>query len=259
MTRAVPPGMVARGHGHVINVGSVAGHEPYPRGNVYCASKAAVGVLNKSMRLDLLGSGIRVSSVDPGMVPTEFSQVRFHGDRARGDTVYENTRPLSAADVAKAIVWCVSRPPHVNVEQMLLMPTDQAAPALVHRRSLQPAEALSAAPLAERWLEAWNAHDLDRIVALYAPDARHTSTRVRALLGLDDDTLHGKDAIAEYFCTGLARYPSLRFEPISISTGPRTVVIEYRSRAVDRDELTVELLEIAADGLITHSRVYHRT
>jgi 3-hydroxy acid dehydrogenase/malonic semialdehyde reductase len=134
VTRAVLPGMVVRGHGHVINIGSVAGHETYPRGNVYCASKAAVRVLNKGMRLDLLGTGVRVSTVDPGLVPTEFSEVRFHGDRARAATVYEGTRPLSAADVAEAIVWCASRPLHVNVEEMLLMPTDQAAPMLVHRR-----------------------------------------------------------------------------------------------------------------------------
>jgi 3-hydroxy acid dehydrogenase / malonic semialdehyde reductase len=134
VTRAFLPAMVARGHGHVINVGSVAGHETYPRGNVYCASKAAVRVLNKAMRLDLLGTGVRVSSVDPGLVPTEFSEVRFHGDRARAAAVYEHTRPLAPADVAETIVWCASRPPWVNVEEILLMPTDQAAPTMVHRR-----------------------------------------------------------------------------------------------------------------------------
>src|SRR5512139_2121970 len=213
VTRAVLPGMVARCRGHIINIGSVAGHEAYPRGNVYCATKAAVRMLNKGMRLDLLGTGIRVSTIDPGMVPTEFSEVRFHGDRARGASVYHNTRPLSAADVAETIVWCASRPPHVNVEQLLLMPTDQASPTLVHRRPIEPVEALSTAPLAERWLAAWNAHDVDRIVALYAPDARHSSSRVRTILGRDDDTLHGKDVIAEYFRAGLTRYPTLRFEP----------------------------------------------
>jgi 3-hydroxy acid dehydrogenase / malonic semialdehyde reductase len=134
VTRAFLPAMVARGHGHVINVGSVAGHETYPRGNVYCASKAAVRVLNKAMRLDLLGTGVRVSSVDPGLVPTEFSEVRFHGDSSRAAAVYERTRPLSPADVAETIVWCASRPPWVNVEEILLMPTDQAAPTMVHRR-----------------------------------------------------------------------------------------------------------------------------
>jgi len=140
VTRAVLPGMVGRGHGHVINIGSVAGHEGYPRGNAYCASKAAVRMLNKCMRLDLVGTGIRVSSVDPGLVPTEFSEVRFHGDRARAQKVYENTRPLSAADVAEAIVWCASRPPRVNVEQIILMPTDQASATLVHRRPLSPSQ-----------------------------------------------------------------------------------------------------------------------
>jgi len=256
VTRAVLPGMVARGRGHVINVGSVAGHETYLRGNVYCASKAAVRALNKGMRLDLLGTGIRVSSVDPGLVPTEFSEVRFHGDRARAATVYENTRPLSAADVADTIVWCASRPPSVNVEEVLLMPTDQAAPAMVHRRPLAPHEAIATAPLAERWLGAWNAHNIDSILALYARDARHTSKRVR-LLGGSEETLHGLAAIGDYFRRGLQRYPALHFEPITVSTGPHTVVIEYRRSGVDEEEPTVELLEINADGLIVHSRVYH--
>jgi hypothetical protein len=190
------------------------------------------------------------------LVPTEFSEVRFHGDRTRAATVYENTRPLSAADVADAIVWCASRPPWVNVEEVLLMPTDQAAPALVHRRPLTAAEATATAPLAERWLAAWNAHDLNAILALYAADARHTSKRVR-LLGGSDETLHGRDAIAAYFQRGIERYPSLRFDPISVSTGPTTVVIEYRRHGVDEMEPTVELLETNADGLVVHSRVYH--
>lgn len=134
VSRAVLPGMVRRGRGHVINIGSVAGHEPYPHGNAYCASKAAVRALNKSMRLDLHGTGVRVTAVAPGMVAeTAFSEVRFHGDRDRAAQVYAHTRPLSAADVADAIVWCASRPAHVNVEELLLMPTDQAAPTLVHR------------------------------------------------------------------------------------------------------------------------------
>lgn len=258
VTRAVLPGMVARGHGHVINVGSVAGHEPYARGNVYCASKAAVRVLNKSMRLDLLGAGIRVSSVDPGLVPTEFSEVRFHGDRKRAAKVYEDTRPLSAADVAEAIVWCASRPPSVNVEEMLLMPTDQAGPSAVHRRPLFPVEAASTVPLAERWFHAWNARDVGQILALYASDARHTSSRVRTLGG-SDDTLHGRDAIGDYFRRALERSPALRFAPVSVSTGPRTVVIEYQAHRSGAVESTVELLELNAEGLIVHSRVYHAT
>ena len=255
VTRAVLPGMVARSRGHVINLGSVAGHETYPRGNVYCASKAAVRVLNKAMRLDLLGTGIRVSTVDPGLVPTEFSEVRFHGDRDRAASVYDNTRPLCAADVADAIVWCASRPPWVNVEELLLMPTDQAAPAMVHRRALAAHEAIATAPLAERWLAAWNAHDLDRILALYAGDALHTSKRVQ--LGGSAPTLRGRDAIGAYFRRALEHYPALRFEPISVSTSLRTIVVEYRRLGVGAEEPTVELLEVDADGLIVHSRVYH--
>lgn len=255
VTRAVLPGMVERQRGHVINVGSIAGHETYPNGNAYCASKAAVRTLNKAMRLDLLGRGVRVSSVDPGLVPTEFSVVRFHGDHARADRVYADTRPLSAADVADCIVWCASRPPWVNVEDMILMPTDQAAPGLVHRRPLSPLEA-APAPLAERWLDAWNAHDADRILALYADDARHTSARVRAFTG-DTDTLTGIEAIGQYVRTGLTRFTELRFEPLTVSTGPRTVVIEYRRFGVDAVEPTVELLEVNGAGLIQHARVYH--
>jgi NADP-dependent 3-hydroxy acid dehydrogenase YdfG len=255
VSRAVLPGMVARGRGHVITVGSIAGHETYPRGNVYCASKAAVRVLNKALRLDLLGTGIRVSSIDPGLVPTEFSDVRFHGDHERAAKVYENTRPLSAADVAETIVWCASRPPWVNVEDVLLMPTDQASPTMVHRRPLSAAEVVPGEPLAERWLAAWNAHDVQQILALYAGDARHTSARVRAFTG-DSDTLIGRAAIEPYVRAALARYPALRFEPVSISTGLRTVVIEYHRRG-DTQELTVELLELDTDGLIAHARVYH--
>ena len=253
VTRAVLPGMVARGHGHVINLGSVAGHETYPRGNVYCASKAAVRVLNKAMRLDLLSTGVRVSTVDPGLVPTEFSEVRFHGDRERADKVYTNTRPLSAADVAEAIVWCAGRPPSVNVEEILLMPTDQASPTLVHRRPLTAVEA--AAPLAERWLAAWNAHDVAQIVSLYAADAEHTSARVRAVGGADE-TVRGREAIAAYFARALAHNPAVHFTPIAVTSGPRTVVIEYH-RDGSAGERSVEVLALDADGLIIHSRVYH--
>jgi 3-hydroxy acid dehydrogenase / malonic semialdehyde reductase len=256
VTRAVLPAMVARGRGHVVNVGSVAGHETYPGGNVYCASKAAVRVLNKGLRLDLLGTGVRVSSVDPGLVPTEFSEVRFHGDKERATKVYENTRPLSAADVAEAIVWCASRPPWVNVEDVLLMPTDQAAATLAHRRPLSPSVAVQTEPLASRWLAAWNAHDLAAILALYAPDARHTSERVKAMGGATD-SLRGRDAIADYFRRGLERFPDLLFDSLSVSAGPRTVVIEYMRHNVGPAEPTVEVLETGDDGLIVHSRVYH--
>ncbi|MFI5398125.1 MAG: nuclear transport factor 2 family protein [Candidatus Binatia bacterium] len=127
---------------------------------------------------------------------------------------------------------------------------------LIHRRPLQPTEIIATAPIAERWLEAWNGHDLNRILALYTTDARHTSKRVRALGG-ENDTLQGKQAIAEYFRRGLERYPSLHFEPISVSTGPRTVAIEYSSQRTGSSEPTLELLELNGDGLIAHSRVYH--
>ncbi|HUI25761.1 MAG TPA: nuclear transport factor 2 family protein, partial [Candidatus Kryptonia bacterium] len=178
---------------------------------------------------------------------------------ARAATVYENTRPLSPADVAEAIVWCVSRPAWVNVEELLLMPTDQAAPAMVHRRPLLPHEQTQMTPLAARWLAAWNAHDLDRIMDLYAPDASHTSERVRTLLGRSSDTLTGRDSIREYVRRALAQRPGLRFELVSVSTGPCTVAIEYRATDLDPPQPVVELLDLNPAGLIAHARVYHAT
>ncbi len=133
VTRAIVPGMVARGRGHVINTGSIAGHEPYPGGNVYCASKAAVAMLNKTLRLDLLGTGIRVTGVEPGLVETEFSLVRFHGDEGRAVKPYQGLQPLAAADIADAILWAATRPAHVNVENIVLFPTAQASATLVQR------------------------------------------------------------------------------------------------------------------------------
>ncbi len=133
VTRAVLPGMVARGSGHVVNIGSIAGHEVYPGGNVYCATKHAVKALNKAMRMDVLGSGIRVTSIDPGMAQTEFSLVRFHGDRGRAAKVYQGLQPLSGADIAEAVVWSCGRPPHVNIEQLIITPTDQASVSMVNK------------------------------------------------------------------------------------------------------------------------------
>ena len=133
VSRMVLPGMVQRGSGHVVNIGSVAGHDVYVNGNVYCATKFGVRALNKSMRIDLAGRGVRVTSVDPGLVRTEFSLVRFDGDAARSERPYQGMTPLSAEDVADAVVWAVTRPPHVNVEELLLMPTDQASVDHVHR------------------------------------------------------------------------------------------------------------------------------
>ncbi len=135
VTRAVLPGMVERGSGHVINIGSIAGHEVYPNGNVYCATKHAVAALSRSMGIDTLGTGVRVSAVDPGMVETEFSNVRFHGDDERAGSVYEGLEPLRAEDVADAVLYCATRPPHANVREMILMPTAQAAAVHIHRKS----------------------------------------------------------------------------------------------------------------------------
>lgn len=135
VTRAILPGMVARGRGHVINLGSLAGHEVYPGGAVYCATKHAVRALSRGLRMDLLGTPIRVSSVDPGMVETEFSVVRFHGDATRAANVYKGIDPLVGTDVADVVLYCATRPPHVNIDDVLMMPTAQASTTLSYRRS----------------------------------------------------------------------------------------------------------------------------
>jgi NADP-dependent 3-hydroxy acid dehydrogenase YdfG len=132
--RAVMPGMVERGRGDLVLLGSVAGRHVYPGGNVYCATKHAVRALYEALRLDLAGSGVRVSTVDPGMVETEFSKVRFKGDGERARKVYEGFQPLQPADVAEAIRWIVTRPPHVNVGELVLWPTAQASVTSVQRR-----------------------------------------------------------------------------------------------------------------------------
>ena len=134
VTRVVAQGMVARGRGHIINIGSIAGHETYPGGNVYCASKHAVTALTRGLAQDLLGTGVRVSSVDPGLVETEFSLVRFHGDAERAKTPYQGMQPLTAEDVAEAVVFCATRPAHVTVREMVLLPAEQASAVHVHRR-----------------------------------------------------------------------------------------------------------------------------
>jgi len=133
--RAVVPGMVQRGRGHVVNLGSIAGRQTYPRGNVYCATKAAVRALTEGLKQDLLGTPIRVSSVDPGLVETEFSEVRFHGDHLRAAEVYQGLTPLSPMDIAEIVLFCITRPAHVNVSELLVVPTDQSSATLVHRRS----------------------------------------------------------------------------------------------------------------------------
>lgn len=126
ITRLITPGMVKRGAGHIINISSIAGKETYPMGNVYCASKHAVQALTKGMRLDLLKYGIKVSSVSPGAVETEFSIVRFNGNEERAKQVYRGFTPLFAHDVAETILFILTRPKHVNIDDVLIMPTDQA-------------------------------------------------------------------------------------------------------------------------------------
>lgn len=129
--QAVLPGMQARNSGHIINVSSIAGKEIYPNGNVYCASKHAVEAISKSMRIELLPLGIKVSTVSPGLVETEFSLVRFHGDEARASQVYQGYQPLSAADVADAIHYIATAPEHVNIADILILPKAQASSTLV--------------------------------------------------------------------------------------------------------------------------------
>jgi len=134
VTRTILPGMVARGRGHVINIGSIAGHDVYPNGAVYCATKHAVDAITRGLRMDLLGQQIRVSSVDPGMVETEFSLVRFHGDAERAAKVYQGIQPLTADDVADAVLWCATRPPHVNIQDIVMLPTAQASTTMAYRK-----------------------------------------------------------------------------------------------------------------------------
>jgi NADP-dependent 3-hydroxy acid dehydrogenase YdfG len=135
VTRAVVPGMVERGRGHVINLGSTAGEVTYPGGAVYCASKAAERAINDGLRQDLLGTPVRVTTVDPGMVETDFSSIRFRGDQARAAKVYAGLTPLTPADVAETIVWTASRPAHVNIARVLLTSIDQANSLLINRKS----------------------------------------------------------------------------------------------------------------------------
>lgn len=135
LTRCIVPGMISRGGGHIINLGSTAGHQTYPNGNVYCATKAAVRVISEGLKQDLLGTPVRVSSVDPGLVETEFSQVRFRGDSDRAAKVYQGLTPLTPADVADVILFCATRPLHVNISEVLLMPTDQAGSMLFNRQT----------------------------------------------------------------------------------------------------------------------------
>ena len=135
VTRAVVPGMIKRQAGHIINLGSTAGEIAYPGGSVYCGTKAAERLITDGLRIDLLGTPIRVTSIDPGAVQTDFSLVRFGGDEARAAKVYQGITPLSPDDIARTMVWAASQPPHVNISRVLITPTDQANSLLMHRRS----------------------------------------------------------------------------------------------------------------------------
>lgn len=126
VTRAVSPLMVQRKSGHIINIGSIAGKEVYANGNVYCGTKHAVDALNKAMRIDLLPYNIKVTGIHPGMAETEFSIVRFHGDTEKAKTVYKGLTPLYAQDIADTVLWCVQRPAHVNINDLVIMPSAQA-------------------------------------------------------------------------------------------------------------------------------------
>ncbi len=134
ITRQVLPSMAERENGHVINIGSTAGHDVYQNGNVYCATKFAVSALTQSIRLDVLDKNVRVSTVDPGMVRTEFSDVRFSGDKEKVEKVYEGVIPLSAEDVAEAVIFCATRPSYVNINEIIITSTAQASSTQIYRK-----------------------------------------------------------------------------------------------------------------------------
>ena len=135
VTRAVVPGMVERGRGHVINMGSTAAYITYANGAVYCASKAAEKAISEGLKIDLMGTPVRVTSVDPGMVASDFSVVRFRGDEERAAKVYQNITPLQPEDIAETIVWAASRPAHVNIHNIVMTTIDQANSVVFHRHS----------------------------------------------------------------------------------------------------------------------------
>jgi len=136
ITRAVLPGMVERGHGHIVNIGSTASNYPYPGGNAYGASKAFVKQFSLNLRADLQGSNVRVTNLEPGLAETEFSLVRFKGDKEKAATVYAGMMPLTGQDIAEAVHWCTHLPAHMNVNRMEIMPTAQSfGPFAVHRKT----------------------------------------------------------------------------------------------------------------------------
>jgi NADP-dependent 3-hydroxy acid dehydrogenase YdfG len=134
MTRALLPALLASGGGHVVNLGSIAGFETYAGGAGYTASKHALRALTRTLRLELLGQPVRVTEIAPGLVETDFSRVRFFGDEARAKAVYQGLDPLTPEDIADCVVWAATRPPHVNIDEIVVRPRDQATATLVHRR-----------------------------------------------------------------------------------------------------------------------------
>ena len=126
--------MVKRNRGHIINIGSIAGREVYPGGNIYCASKFAVRALTKVIKVDLLGINVRVSTVDPGMVETNFSNVRYRGDKEAAKNVYKGMTPLTPKDIADIVFFCATRPPHCNILEVVVMPTDQSGAVFVSKK-----------------------------------------------------------------------------------------------------------------------------
>jgi NADP-dependent 3-hydroxy acid dehydrogenase YdfG len=135
VSRAMAEKMIARGSGHIVNIGSIAGKEVYENGNVYCASKHAVDALTRGMRIELAGKGVKVTGLHPGAVETEFSIVRFGGDVERAKKVYDGFENLVAADIADAVVWAVTRPEHVNINDIVIMPKAQPAAGVIHRKT----------------------------------------------------------------------------------------------------------------------------
>ncbi len=134
MTRMIVPGMVARGRGHIINIGSIAGDAAYPGGSVYCATKAAVKALSDGLRIDLVDTPLRVTNIKPGMVETNFTVVRYRGDKQRADDFYKGIRPLTGDDIAEVVYYAASAPEHVQIAEVLVMPTHQATGTISYRK-----------------------------------------------------------------------------------------------------------------------------
>ncbi len=133
VAHAILPGMIERKSGHIINMGSIAGHDAYPKGAVYCATKHAVDAITRSLRMDIIDKNILVSTIDPGLVETNFSNIRFYGDKEKAKNVYKGLTPLTGDDVADAVIYCATRPPHVNIAEITLLASRQASATVVYR------------------------------------------------------------------------------------------------------------------------------